>query len=214
MLHRRIARGHLPLPSPRLVRYMRAKFAHEAYGIINEVHGDTAVLSGLAPASPACLAVTQSGSVLLINDMFTDGRIRAAVVFGLPKPRERVIVFQQQANLSVHDGYLGRVIDSLGRSLDGSGALKPPSGSAGPTRRQALVSAGSGPGITDRRAPLTALFTGHKAIDAFYPFVRGQCTAMTGEPGAGKAALAADVMEHIARCNAVTASPSERVHCM
>jgi F-type H+/Na+-transporting ATPase subunit alpha len=195
------------------LRYIRAKFAQEAYGIVNEVHGDSVLLSGLAPASPECLLVSQSGSVFVVGDMYTDGRIRAAVVSGSPKPRERVIVYQQQASLVLHLGYLGRVVDSLGRPIDGCGPLS----KLGDSRRQALVGAGSCPALLDREESRSVIFTGLKAVDSFYPLIRGQSTVLTGEPGVGKESLVTDILQYVARTNRAAdmdGDASSRMHCM
>lgn len=190
---------------------MRAKFAQEVYGIVNEVNGESVVLSGLAPATPASLLVTQSGSVLFVSDMYTDGRIRATVVSGAPRARERALVLHQQTFVQAGVGLLGRVIDPLGRTVDG----RDPVPSAMLPRRQPLFA--GAPGLLDRESGgLATLHTGVKAIDAFYPVLRGNSVAITGERGAGKGALALDIISHVARCNAASGDFDQggRVRCV
>lgn len=202
---RQLLRGPLQPPVHVPSRSIRAKFAKEAYGIVNEVNGSSVVLSGLAPAAPASLLVTQSGCILIVGDLFTDGRIRAAVVHGVPRPRERALVLQPSVTIQAGPGLLGRAIDPLGRVLDGGAA--PPSG--GLLRRQSLLAAAS-PGVVERTPPLSVIPSGIKAIDAFYPLVRGQSTAVTGERGVGKGALALGIAAHVARCNASGSSAPVR----
>lgn len=89
------------------------------------------------------------------------------------------------ASIAAGDGLLGRVIDPLGRPLDGRpihGALVNV-----PVERHA-------PGI-HQRAPVHApLYTGTLAIDAMLPIGRGQRELIVGDEGTGKTAIARDAM--------------------
>lgn len=89
------------------------------------------------------------------------------------------------ATVSVGDGLLGRVIDPLGRPLDGlplRGTL-----TRVPVERTA-------PRIFERAAVHTPLLTGILAIDAMFPIGRGQRELVLGDEGTGKTAIALDVM--------------------
>jgi F-type H+-transporting ATPase subunit alpha len=86
-------------------------------------------------------------------------------------------------DVAVGEGLLGRVIDPLGRPLDGNGTVAA-SGRL-PIERPA-------PAIMDR-APVTApLQTGLIAIDALIPVGRGQRELILGDRQTGKTAIAVD----------------------
>jgi len=80
---------------------------------------------------------------------------------------------------------LGRIIDPLGRPLDGGGPLTT-------TRRRPLELLA--PDVT-RRAPVdTPLHTGFKAIDSMIPIGRGQRELVVGDRTVGKTAIAVDTI--------------------
>ena len=85
----------------------------------------------------------------------------------------------------VGDGLLGRVIDPLGRPLDGQG---PPEGA---TRRPVERPA---PAIMDRAPVTVPLQTGLKVVDAMIPIGRGQRELILGDRQTGKTALAVDTI--------------------
>ncbi len=88
-------------------------------------------------------------------------------------------------DVAVGDGLLGRVIDPLGRPLDGNGPVT--SGKRLPIERPAAH-------IMDR-APVTApLQTGLKVIDALIPVGRGQRELILGDRQTGKTAIAIDTI--------------------
>ncbi|MBB4200514.1 F0F1 ATP synthase subunit alpha [Rhodoblastus sphagnicola] len=85
----------------------------------------------------------------------------------------------------VGDGLLGRVIDPLGRPLDGAGPL---------SASERLPIERTAPPIMDR-APVTApLQTGLKVIDALIPVGRGQRELILGDRQTGKTAIALDTI--------------------
>ncbi len=88
-------------------------------------------------------------------------------------------------DIPVGDGYLGRVVDSLGSPLDGSGAIETSA------RRQIDVVA---PGIVKRQPVKEPLQTGIKAIDAMIPIGRGQRELIIGDRQTGKTAIAVDAI--------------------
>ncbi len=85
----------------------------------------------------------------------------------------------------VGDNLLGRVIDSLGRPLDGKGAIR--TSQRRPSEREA-------PAIMDRAPVNVPLETGIKAIDALIPIGRGQRELILGDRQTGKSALAIDTI--------------------
>jgi len=80
---------------------------------------------------------------------------------------------------------LGRVVDPLGRPLDGGPALK--------TKQQGLVERNA-PGVMDRKSVHEPLMTGIVAIDAMFPIGRGQRELIIGDRQTGKTAITIDTM--------------------
>lgn len=88
-------------------------------------------------------------------------------------------------DVAVGDGLLGRVIDPLGRPLDG----------AGPVAASArLPIEQPAPPIMDRAPVTVPLQTGLKVIDALIPVGRGQRELILGDRQTGKTAIAIDTI--------------------
>jgi len=80
---------------------------------------------------------------------------------------------------------LGRVVDPLGKPIDGKGDIKTDKFS--PVERKAL-------GVIQREPVAQALQTGIKAIDSMIPIGRGQRELIIGDRQTGKTALAIDTV--------------------
>ncbi|MCI6232121.1 MAG: F0F1 ATP synthase subunit alpha [Selenomonas sp.] len=85
----------------------------------------------------------------------------------------------------VGENMIGRVVDALGRPIDGKGAIK--TTETRPVEFHA-------PGIADRQPVKQPLQTGLKAIDALVPIGRGQRELIIGDRGIGKTAIAVDTI--------------------
>lgn len=88
-------------------------------------------------------------------------------------------------DVAVGDGLLGRVIDPLGRPLDGNGPVA--SSKRLPVERPA-------PPIMERAPVTVPLQTGLKVIDALIPVGRGQRELILGDRQTGKTAIAIDTI--------------------
>jgi F-type H+-transporting ATPase subunit alpha len=80
---------------------------------------------------------------------------------------------------------LGRVVDALGRPLDGEGRITPEGRE--PIEKEA-------PAVLARAPVEEQLITGTKAIDALIPIGRGQRELIVGDRSTGKTALAVDAI--------------------
>ncbi len=80
---------------------------------------------------------------------------------------------------------LGRVVDPLGRPLDGAGPIK--TKATGLVEREAI-------GVMGRKSVHEPLMTGIMAIDAMFPIGRGQRELIIGDRQTGKTAIAIDTM--------------------
>jgi F-type H+-transporting ATPase subunit alpha len=88
-------------------------------------------------------------------------------------------------DVPVGDGLIGRIIDPIGRTLDGKGRLI--SSARLPVERSA-------PAIMDRAPVSVPLQTGIKVIDALIPVGRGQRELILGDRQTGKTAIALDTI--------------------
>jgi F-type H+-transporting ATPase subunit alpha len=89
------------------------------------------------------------------------------------------------AEVPVGDALLGRVVDPLGRPLDGKGPIN--ATATRPVERLA-------PGVVVRSPVDTPVQTGIKAIDAMTPIGRGQRELILGDRQTGKTAIAIDTI--------------------
>jgi F-type H+-transporting ATPase subunit alpha len=80
---------------------------------------------------------------------------------------------------------LGRVVDPLGRALDGGPAIK--AKQTGLVEREAI-------GVMGRKSVFEPLMTGIISIDAMFPIGRGQRELIIGDRQTGKTAIAIDTM--------------------
>ena len=88
-------------------------------------------------------------------------------------------------DVAVGDGLLGRVIDPLGRPLDGKGPV---------VASQRLPIERPAPPIMDRAPVTVPLQTGLKVVDALIPIGRGQRELILGDRQTGKTAIAIDTI--------------------
>ena len=90
----------------------------------------------------------------------------------------------------VGEELLGRVVDPLGRVLDGGPAIK--TKNRNPVEREAV-------GVMGRKHVHEPMMTGIMAIDAMFPIGRGQRELIIGDRQTGKTAVAIDTMINQAR---------------
>ncbi|HTB25486.1 MAG TPA: F0F1 ATP synthase subunit alpha, partial [Puia sp.] len=90
------------------------------------------------------------------------------------------------ASIKVYESMLGRVVNTLGETIDGKGPLTGESFEM-PIERKA-------PGVIFREPVKEPLQTGIKAIDAMIPIGRGQRELIIGDRQTGKTAIAIDTI--------------------
>jgi F-type H+-transporting ATPase subunit alpha len=100
--------------------------------------------------------------------------------FGAPAKRTQRVV-----DVPVGDAYRGRIVDALGRPLDGKGPVRA-------VRREPIEQ--PAPAIIDRAPVSTPLQTGIKSVDATIPIGRGQRELILGDRQTGKTTIALDAI--------------------
>ena len=143
-------------------------------------------LDGLADIMYGEVVEFECGERGMILDIEPD-RI-GCVVFGKYEKIEtlsRVRRVGRIASVPVGEELLGRVVDPLGRAVDGKDRIR------GREKRPIEFKA---PGIPDRKSVDVPLHTGLKAVDALVPIGRGQRELIIGDRQTGKSAIAIDAI--------------------
>ncbi|MEM9217753.1 MAG: F0F1 ATP synthase subunit alpha [Cyanobacteria bacterium P01_F01_bin.150] len=96
------------------------------------------------------------------------------------------------AQVPVGDAMVGRVVDALGRPIDGKGDIN--------TTDSRLLESGA-PGIIARKSVYEPMQTGITAIDSMIPIGRGQRELIIGDRQTGKTAIAIDTILNQAKEN-------------
>lgn len=165
-----------PSPAPLLIET----------GRVVEVADGIAVVSGLKQALADELLVFASGVRGMVLDVEPE---RLGVILLGPGEHirlgEEVYRSQKVASVPVGQALLGRVLDALGRPLDGKEPVS--SSNLRPIEMEA-------PGILHRTPINHSLATGIKAVDAAIPVGMGQRQLIIGDRQTGKTSLAIDTM--------------------
>jgi F-type H+-transporting ATPase subunit alpha len=151
---------------------------------IARIYGlNSAVASEMLEFTAQETGETVSGLVLNLEQ----DNVGAAVMGDYLKLKEGDQVRRTGRLLEVPVGpaMLGRVVDALGRPVDGLGDIK-----TNLSRPVEMVA----PGIIVRQPVKEPLQTGIKAIDAMIPIGRGQRELIIGDRGTGKTAIAVDTI--------------------
>ena len=116
-----------------------------------------------------------------------EGSVGVALLGNYDEVREGDVVMRTRRVMEVPVGeaLLGRVVDTLGRPVDGKGEIR-----AAATRPVESPA----PGVIQRRPVSVPMMTGIKAIDALIPIGRGQRELIIGDRQTGKTAIAVDAI--------------------
>ena len=155
-------------------------------GTVLSVGDGIAVVEGLEHAAYGEILLFECGVKGMVQDLRRGET--GCILFGDDEEIEagsRVARTGKTAGVPVGEGFLGRVVDALGRPIDGGPEVKP-SGYR-PIEEPA-------PGIIDRKSVDTPLETGLLAIDAMFPIGRGQRELIIGDRQTGKTAIALDAI--------------------
>jgi F-type H+-transporting ATPase subunit alpha len=155
-------------------------------GKVLEVGDGVARIYGLPKAMAMEMLQFASGAVGVVFNL--EENSIGTVVLGdylEIKEGQEVRTTGQLLSVPVGDALVGRVVDPLGRPLDGKGPVQ------SPHRRPLEIIA---PGIAERQPVNEPLQTGIKAIDSMIPIGRGQRELIIGDRKTGKTAIAVDTI--------------------
>ena len=184
-----------------LAKSLREKIAQleateglEDAGVVIRVGDGVAWVHGLSKAgySEVLEIETDGGTVEAFALNLMEDEIGAVILGGEEKVKAGASVRRKGAVLDVPVGeeLLGRVVDPLGRPLDGGPAIK--AKQRGLIERPAI-------GVMGRKSVHEPLMTGIMSIDAMFPIGRGQRELIIGDRQTGKTAIAIDTMINQAR---------------
>src|ERR1051326_4287779 len=174
---------------------VKATTSRQNVGVVRECSDGVAKIEGLTDA--------------MANEMLDFGNGVIGLALNLEETEVGAIILGDY--LSVHEGsevkttgkllsvpvgkgLLGRVVDCLGRPLDGKGPIK--ESAFYPVEKIA-------PGIIKRKSVSQPVQTGIMAIDAMIPIGRGQRELIIGDRSTGKTTIGVDTMINQARINKV-----------
>src|SRR5579871_3477455 len=162
-------------------------------GIVREISDGVAKIEGLTDAMLNEMLDFGNGVVgLALNLEETDvGAIILGDYTHLHEGSE-VKTTGKVLSVPVGKGLLGRVVDSLGRPIDGKGPIKETENY--PVEKIA-------PGIIKRKSVSQPVQTGIMAIDAMIPIGRGQRELIIGDRSTGKTTICVDTIISQARLN-------------
>jgi F-type H+-transporting ATPase subunit alpha len=171
-------------------------------GIVREVSDGVAKIEGLTDCMSNEMLDFGNGVIgLALNLEETEvGAIILGDYLGVHEGSE-VKTTGKLLSVPVGKGLLGRVVDTLGRPVDGKGPIK--EDAFYPVEKIA-------PGIVKRKSVSQPVQTGIMAIDAMIPIGRGQRELIIGDRSTGKTTIGVDAMINQSRINKVGRSSGEK----
>ena len=166
--------------------YQPTGAGREEIGVVTEASDGIARVEGLPSTMTNELLKFENGTLGLALNL--DVREIGVVILGaFTGIEEGTKVYRTGEILSVPvgDAFLGRVVDALGRPIDGKGTI------AADTNRALELQA---PTVVQRQPVKEPLMTGIKAIDSMTAIGRGQRQLIIGDRQTGKTAVAVDTI--------------------
>lgn len=169
-------------------------------GVVRTVADGIVEIEGLTDAAMAEMVRFDESSKLSVLEAISREGELFGVVLNLEEDVVKAIVLGDssriQEGMHVHgtkkllsvpvgDALIGRIVDTLGRPVDGKGPIA--ASAEYPIEREAH-------GVIERESVNEPLHTGIKAIDALIPIGRGQRELIIGDRGTGKTAVALDAI--------------------
>lgn len=142
------------------------------YGIDHAMYGEIVIFENGVRGMVQDIRKNEIGCILFGKD--------TGIMEGTKVTRTR-----KRAGVPVGSGFLGRVVNALGDTIDGLGPVKEED--YYPVEREA-------PGIVERKSVSVPMETGILAIDSMFPIGRGQRELIIGDRQTGKTSIALDTI--------------------
>ncbi len=158
-------------------------------GVVVEVGDGIARVHGLSGVAYSELVEFEGGIMGMALNLEEDNV--GVVIMGDPlavKEGNEVRSTGRIVEVPVGEELLGRVVDALGRPIDGKGPIK--TVQASPSKPVEIVA----PDVSTRKSVDTPVQTGIMAIDAMIPIGRGQRELIIGDRSIGKSTIAIDTI--------------------
>jgi F-type H+/Na+-transporting ATPase subunit alpha len=179
--------------------------ARDEVGTVSQAGDGIARVEGLPSTMANELLTFENGTLGLALNL--DVREIGVVILGGTEGIEEGTSVSRTGEIlsvPVGDGFLGRVVDALGRPIDGKGEI------VAEARRALELQA---PSVVQRQPVKEPLATGIKAIDAMTAIGRGQRQLIIGDRQTGKTAVAVDTIIN-QRENWLTGDKKKQVKCI
>ncbi len=159
----------------------------EEVGTVLQVGDGTARIHGLSNVQANEIVEFDSGVMGIVLNLEEDN-VGVVLLGQTEKIKEGDTVKRTKniASIKVGEGLLGRVINTLGKAIDGKGAIQ--------GKLYEMNIERKAPGVIFRQPVKEPLQTGIKAIDAMIPIGRGQRELIIGDRQTGKTAIAIDTI--------------------
>ncbi len=174
---------------------LSTKVARKNTGLIRTIADGVAKIEGLSDVMYNEM-VSFPGGVIGIALNLEEDEVGCVILGDVSqlKQGDEVATTGKLLSIPVGKALLGRVVDALGRPVDGKGPID--SKETYPVEKIA-------PGIIVRKSVSQPLFTGIMAIDSMIPIGRGQRELIIGDRGTGKTTICIDTIINQARINKV-----------
>jgi F-type H+-transporting ATPase subunit alpha len=185
--------------------YSPGAASRDEIGTVTEAGDGIARVAGLPSTMTNELLQFENGTLGLALNL--DVREIGIVILGETTGIEEGTTVRRTGEIlsvPVGDAFLGRVVDPLGRPIDGKGEIKA-------SDRRALEL--QAPTVVQRQPVKEPLQTGIKAIDAMTAIGRGQRQLIIGDRQTGKTAVAIDTIIN-QRENWKSGDPKKQVKCI
>ena len=179
--------------------------SREEVGVVTTAADGIAQVSGMPSVMANELLEFPGGIIGVAQNLDTD-KVGVVVLgnYESLKEGDEVKRTGEVLSIPVGDNFLGRVINPLGKPIDGLGAIE-----ADSDRVLELQA----PSVLQRQPVEEPMQTGIKAIDAMTPIGRGQRQLIIGDRKTGKTSVCLDTILN-QRDNWETGDPSKQVRCI